>query len=130
MPQSKGRPAKQKATKTASREVSFDYIKSPQYRTIHADGVHGGVSPRGYIQMAIWNQRHAIPTKTTHEVRDDGAIGDELRREGRDAIVREVDVTAIFDLQLAKAMVVWLVDKITRIEEIQQDQDSPEGEIP
>ena len=32
-------------------KVEFHYIKSNHFRVIHADGVYGGATPRGFI---IW----------------------------------------------------------------------------
>ncbi len=99
--------------------VNFDYIKSPLFRVVHADGVWGGVTPRGFINMNFWNTRTPIPTRIIQEVKPSGDLGKELGRESRDAIVREVDVGIILDLELAKSVSKWLRSKIEMAEKME-----------
>lgn len=46
---------------TTAPQIRFNYIKSAQFRVIHADGAIGGVTPNGFIHMALFNERAAIP---------------------------------------------------------------------
>lgn len=109
-----------------STVVNIDYIKSPMYRVVHADGVWGGITPRGLISMSFWNTRGPIPTRIVQEVGPGGEMGSEVRRESRDAIVREVDVGVILDVEIAKTIRNWLDDKIKIAERIESL--SAEGE--
>jgi hypothetical protein len=97
--------------------VKFDYIKSNFFRVIHADGAWGGITPTGHIQVAFWNERPPIPKQLEFEVTPEGGIGDETKRVGRDAVVREVEVNVVMNLLTAKTFVNWLQDKIKKVEE-------------
>lgn len=98
-------------------EVKFDYIKSNQFRVIHVDGAHGGVSPKGLIQMAFFSERAPIPTSETYSL-EQGKLGQRKEVEQRDAIVREVEVETLIDLQVAKVIVQWLGERINQAEKL------------
>ena len=99
--------------KTTS-ELQFHFVKSNFFRVIHADGVAGGVSPKGAIQISFFNERAAIPKLTVHKVTLDAnghAIpGEEIvgRREGKEGIVREVETEIVMPLEVAEAFHKWL----------------------
>lgn len=95
--------------------LRFDYTKSPQFRTVHIDGVHGGLSPDGgYFVLSMFSERRPIPqheeydvTKEMTLVRDDNAT---VMRECD--VLREVEVCAMLDLATATALQKWLETKI------------------
>jgi hypothetical protein len=101
-----------------AQRIRFDYIKSSFFRVVHAEGMLGGIGPRGFIQMAIFNERWPIPKQATHELSADGKLGNEIMSEriSRDAVVREVEVEVLMDLNTAKQMLIWLQDRISEIE--------------
>lgn len=96
-------------------QISFDYVKSPNWRVIHSDGTYGGVTPRGKIMAAIFNERFAIPRHVVYEFHD-GTLGNELDSVHRSDIIRELEVGIIWDLQGAKLMREWLDEQITELE--------------
>lgn len=99
-------------------KAKFDFIKSPLFRVVHADGAFGGMTPRGKIFLSFYNERFPIPTAMVHQVKPTGEVGEEIReeREGRKGIVREVDVGIEMDLTVAKSVVEWLQGKIAQVE--------------
>lgn len=120
--------AKKKSSKTSKslagrtvkelRQVSFDYIKSNAFRVIRVDGIHGGVGPKlNSIQMALFSERQAIPQREIYSIKD-GKLGDLEKKEGRNAIIREVEVEAIIDIETAMAIRDWLSEKIEIIDKL------------
>jgi hypothetical protein len=100
------------------KTIKIDYIKSSQFRVVHADGVFGGITPRGNIHLDIWSERPPIPQQVVHEIAEN-ALGDESvgERRIRDAdMIREVEIGIVMDLSLAKATVGWLQAKIDILE--------------
>ena len=95
--------------------ITIHNIKSPFFRTVHADGLFGGVTPHGYIQMSFWNERAPIPQIIEHEIESNGTLGKEIEasRIGKTGLVREVDVDVIMNLETAIAVKKWLDEKIT-----------------
>lgn len=98
----------------ASRRIVFDYLKSPHFRVIRADGAIGGVTPNGHIHFALYSERHAIPRQTVHEIAADGRLGDEKqdRRVSRGGIVREMEVDVFLTPEVAESIKTWLETKI------------------
>lgn len=107
-----------KKTKESPSTVSFDFIKSNHFRVVSVDGVFGGLTPRGSIHMAAWSQRGALPDQVTHEFGPKG-LGKEISRKGSSAFVREYEVGLVFDAGVAKAVIVWLEDKVRDLEAIE-----------
>ena len=106
-------------TAQTRQEIEFHQIKSEHFRVIHVDGASGGVTPKGYIQMALYNERIAIPRKMVHNLSEDGSLGTELtdKREGRKGFVREIEINALLDIEAARALASWLLDKVKAAEE-------------
>jgi hypothetical protein len=105
-----------RATKSAKmpKEDEFDLIKSNYFRVIHADGVVGGLSPNGNIHMALYSERRAIPTKMVHPLEGAVRLGPEIRskRQGRTAVVREVEADIVISVEHAIRLHKWLGEKI------------------
>jgi hypothetical protein len=112
--------AKRAKDQKLPKELEFDFIKSNFFRVIKADGAFGGISPNGSIHMALYSERSAIPTKTFHSLEASGQLGPELRekRQGRRAILREVEVDVSMDIAQAIVLRDWLTDKIDQFEKL------------
>ncbi len=101
-------------------KISFDYIKSNQFRVIRVDGAHGGIAPKGRaIQMALFSERAPIPKRETYRLEKEG-LGQRIEIQERDAIIREVEVEALMDLETAKAINKWLGEKIKLASDIEK----------
>ena len=88
--------------------VAFDYIKSPIFRSIRADGVVGGLTPSGHMHMAFYSEREAIPRRVIQEINQDGSLGKTRGVQTRDSIVREMDIDVFLTKDVAEALHEWL----------------------
>ncbi len=98
--------------------IKVDYLKNGHFRVVHADGIYGGSTPQGYVQMVFFNERHPIPVQMEYEVTPQGQLGPEIpeSRITRGALVREVDVAVTMKLDTAKAVHKWLGACIEKME--------------
>jgi hypothetical protein len=122
--------SKQPGVDLKEKTVTFDYIKSPHFKTIIVEGIFGGISPKGRINMNLWNERWPIPKQTVHEFDEkSGKLKDEKlpARVTRDAIIREVDIALSFDYDTAKKMRDWIDEKITTMEKAAKEIQSKGG---
>lgn len=106
--------------------IRFDYIKSNCFRVVRVDGAHGGVSAKGDgIQMALFSERRAIPKREEYVLlEDEGKVGDLKNVEIRDCtLIREVEVEAILPMSAARALHLWLGQKIKEAELIMRGGD-------
>ena len=116
---------KAKAQPLPPQRLRFHYIKSPQFRTVHVDGVHGGISAQGHhVQFAVFNERVPIPKETVHPIVG-MALGDEVKEErvALDGVVRELEVNLIMDLQQARSLADWLKKKADELEDLRSRMD-------
>ena len=100
--------------------VQFDYIKTPDFRNIHVDGVHGGVAPSGFLNMVVFSTRKAIPQQITNLIQEDGTLGSEIRdqRVSRTALVRDLEANLIMSLPSAVVLRDWLSQKIDELDQV------------
>lgn len=112
-----------KKKKTVARspkpsKVSFEYLKSSHHRVVLVTGATGGPTPSGkYICMTTFNERLPIQKREEYELRSDGKIGDLKNSTARDAIVRQCEVTLMFDVSTARSIRDWLAMNIQKIED-------------
>ena len=104
-------------------EVRFEYVKIPDYRTYRAEGVFGGITPKGSIFVSLFIDRPSIPTVVVYAL-NDGVMGDEKldQRVDREGLIREVQAGFTMDLRTAISFRVWLDDKIKTLEEFKERQ--------
>jgi hypothetical protein len=102
-------------------EITFHFIKSANFQEILMEGVWGGLTPHGRIQMAIYNERQPIPKTATYEVKGN-RLGGEIteERESLQGIVRNIEANVVMDLEAAEMLRSWLDDNIKRLKEIQE----------
>lgn len=105
-------------------EVAFHYIKSPAYRTVHMDGVYGGPTPTGLIEMTLFSERFPIPTFTRHNLTESGVNPVEVERIVRDGVVRELEVGAVMTPDAAKTLRDWLSKQIDMLAAARQERES------
>ena len=106
-------------------EIRFDYIKSNFFRVVHADGVHGGITGKGGVQIGFFSERKPIPKTETYRIQD-GHLAERVREESRDAIVREVEVEVLMNMQMAKSLYDWLGDKLESFEQLAKEKEQSE----
>ncbi len=108
---------KKKTNGTGRKSVTFHYIKSSDFKSIHVDGAIGSVTPHDLIHVAFYCERPAIPKEIVFEVRQNGVLGHELDRSSKAGFVREMLVDAFMTLDTAESMHVWLAEKIKTLKE-------------
>jgi hypothetical protein len=116
--ETKKKTVEKSAKKPPQVKVNFNYIKSNQFRVIHADGIHGGITPKGNIQMALYSERQPIPQEESYQLLPSGQLGPLVDRKQRNAIIREVEVEVLMDISVAKALKDWLQEHIETSETI------------
>jgi hypothetical protein len=101
------------AGETGPESVNISYIKSNFFRVVYAEGAFGGVSPRGQISFALYNERIPIPKQGQATLGPDGKLS-EVPTDTRDGMVREVEVEVIMSIAEAAELARWLGDKVTQ----------------
>lgn len=108
-------------------ELRFHFVKSSQFRVVHADGAWGGITPQGLISLAAYSERFPIPTTVDHKVDPDGKLGAEVRRTGRDGVLREVEVDLLMSVEVAESFVEFLSRHIKLAKTLRPDPPPTSG---
>lgn len=122
-------PEENKTGDSKIREILVHYIKSNTFRVIYAEGAHGGISPSGKIQMALYNERQPIPQQTQHAIEEVGKhavkVGKEIveKRIVRKGLVREVEAEILMEVAAAKVIGQWLLDRAAQCEKLTEEME-------
>lgn len=102
------------------QEIEFNYLKSNQFRVIHADGAIGDETPAGKLFIAFYSERHLLPDSQTFKINEDGRLVSEVlekRKVNSDGdVMREIEIGIMLDVDVAKGFVISLVNLIREIE--------------
>lgn len=103
------------------KSIPIHFIKSSQFRVVWADGMHGGITPRGLLHMAFFNERSPLPRQTEVDVNPDGTAETgrgERTVDSRKGIVREIEVDVLMNLETAESFRDWLSGKIEQLKKM------------
>jgi hypothetical protein len=102
------------AMKKNASTISIHNLKTPLYRQVHVDGVHGGITPNGLININFFNQRAAIPKGTEFEIDDNGQLTRPIKNieNSKNGIVREFEFGAYMDIHTCISIKEFLEKKI------------------
>jgi hypothetical protein len=91
-------------------QVTFQYTKDPLFRSAHADGFVGGLTPNGQIHLAFFSERSLLPKKHVYRVNPDGSLGSEIpeERAPNEPIVRDIQLDVLMSVQAAEGLKNWL----------------------
>lgn len=109
-------------------KINFHYIKSNNFRVVHADGVFGGLTPSGDIFASIFSQRPAIPNLTVNQIKENGELGPEIERVSKDGIIRELEVGLAMRPETAEQLIKWLQERVTEFRKLQEIQQKPSSD--
>ncbi|MFH1260012.1 MAG: hypothetical protein ABII74_09465 [Elusimicrobiota bacterium] len=107
-----------KRQKEIPQTIDFNYIKTPSYRTYYANGIFGGLTSRGELYLELFTERNVTPKIIKYEVTDEGKLGKEIKREGLQGMVREIECGLLINIDTAKSLVEWLNKNIKLCENI------------
>ncbi len=99
-----------------NNRIEFHYLKSNDFRTVHADGAFGGPTPQGGLFVSFYVERPPIPQRMKFVVAEDGKLQTEVERESKSGMIREIDCGVSMSLATAKALKDWLESQIELIE--------------
>jgi hypothetical protein len=84
-------------------QMPIHFVKSSQFRVVHASGVWYSGDAQQNLHMTFFNERFPIPKKLVFNLNGQGVIisEDMAQRESKEGIVREMEIDVIFSLPAA-----------------------------
>jgi hypothetical protein len=91
-------------------QVVFEYARDPMFRSTHADGFIGGLTPNGQLHIAFFSERPVLPKRHVYKLNADGSLGAEVPndRPGTESITRDMQVDVLMTVQAAESLKNWL----------------------
>jgi hypothetical protein len=110
------------------REITYEYRYAIDYRPEIINGIWGGLSPRGLIEMNFFTEHRDLPTKTTHLINEGGKLeGATVRREPESNImIRVFKQGVMVDLPTAESIYNWLGEKIEQLKKLNSQSELSE----
>ena len=98
------------------QRITVLFRKDENYRLIPVNGVWGGVTSRGDIQVDLYHESLMRPSEVTHDLTPQGAIGPETaRKPSQPLIERTVLVGMMLTAEQADSIGRWLRDKAVEV---------------
>ncbi|MGA2248079.1 MAG: hypothetical protein ABSH48_24100 [Verrucomicrobiota bacterium] len=84
-------------------QLPIHFIKSTQFRVIHANGVWFGGDMQQNLHLTFFNERNPIPRKLVLNVNSKGNIlGEDMtKRDTKEGVVREMEMDVVLSFQAA-----------------------------
>jgi hypothetical protein len=98
-------------------QVVFEYARDPMFRSTHADGFIGGLTPNGQIHIAFFSERPVLPKRHVFKLNPDGSLGAEVPSEkaATESITRDMQVDVLLSMQAAEGLKNWLDQYLTAL---------------
>jgi hypothetical protein len=108
------------AKKSEKKTIVIHNIKSTNYRQVHIDGAHGGITPNGFINVNFFGQRAAIPKGTEFSINELGELKDAIKDidGSKSGIVREFEFGAYMDINTCISIKNFLEMKIEEFKQL------------
>ena len=97
--------------------IKFYHEKGNFFRVIHVDGAIGGLTPTRDIFMSLYSQRIAIPKIIEQSLSLEGKVGEEVKREGKEGIFRELEIGVVLSPTTARQIAEWLIRQADLVEQ-------------
>jgi hypothetical protein len=102
--------------------IKVHYIKSNLFRVVHSEGAIGGLTPSREIFVSLFNERGALPKVIEFAVSPEGNVGKEIGREGKQGIVREMEIGVLMSADAAKKLAEFLLNQVKMLHESEPEK--------
>ncbi|MCK9391692.1 MAG: hypothetical protein M0Q01_09060 [Syntrophales bacterium] len=101
-------------------KITFKYVHPEDLRDLYANGIYGGVTPRGEIYIHFYSERHPIPKKATHKIDEHGVPKKDGDIEIGGDVVRLVQSSIILNEGTAVSLRDWLNDRLNYLKKLKE----------
>lgn len=105
------------------QQIKFKYVFPENYSPMYCNGTYGGIVSQGEIIMNFYLERMPLPNSLTHELLDNGLLGNILETdppELHSTVIRHVCAGIVLNETTAKAIYEWLGKQICELESRKQ----------
>lgn len=108
--------------------IRFEFSKAPDYRVVAANGVWGGLTPRGELHLDFMLDSIGIPAAVVHSITAEGGLGPEITRQPPKVVSRELQFGVLLSLGHAESIANWILDKVREAKaKMREGEEKAEG---
>lgn len=96
----------------AEETVRIEFSTAPDYRIVVANGVWGGLTPRGELKVDFILDSIKTPDSVVHSITPEGGLGPEIERQRSSPVSRELQVGVLLSIGHAESIANWILDKV------------------
>ena len=98
--------------------VRFEYEQDPETRLLYSHGVWGGINSQGEIEMGFYTESDRLPAYSECSINETGELSSEISPASDTRIVvRRIHSRILMNPQTARALVEWLQDRLSMMED-------------
>lgn len=96
------------------RQVKFFFEFDPAYRLVGANGMWGGMTPRGDMRLDFFVESHVVPEHVVNLITPDGGLGPELTRSPspRGRIIRRLQMGVLLSAEQAESVADFIKQRV------------------
>lgn len=108
-----------KSNEKKTETIPIDYEYDPDYRIIAANGMYGGVTPRGDLRVDFFveSQPAPGPGESVYQTQPDGS-SKEISKSKKRKCVRHVQIGVLLPAQHIEGFAQWFQQKADQIREL------------
>ena len=96
--------------KEEAKSVKFIYNTPDDYKIVYANGVFGGLTPRGDVNCSFFLEYPQVPKEQEFELDKENKVGNLISVAGNVALVnRDLQIGIILKLEDAEIIANWLL---------------------
>jgi hypothetical protein len=97
--------------------ITFEYIKSNDYKVYRIHGAYSSANAHGDLIMSLFSERTPIPRKTTHEITEDGRlVHDPINEEKKKSVIREVLFGISLNPDIARSVGEFFIEQANKLD--------------
>ena len=93
-------------------EINIEFTTSSNHETFYANGVYGGITPRGDMHVDFVADRSERPKSQSFKINKNGSLGRQIDEKGGEKIIRERQVSLYIKPENAFDIGAWMIAKV------------------
>ncbi|MDA2930499.1 hypothetical protein MYX84_11230 [Acidobacteria bacterium AH-259-O06] len=110
-------------------EIVFEY--DPHYQLIAANGIWGGLTPKGDLRIDFFVEYQAAPSPGSHTYQPtpDGTVEEKSKPEKVRKVVRRLQIGVLVSPQHIASFAQWFHEKAQEVEQLRKPAANKEGKV-
>jgi hypothetical protein len=97
-------------------EIAIEWEYDKDYRIVAANGMWGGITPRGDLRIEFFVESNSIPREAVFLKDESGSYKERSKRPEKPAVVRKIQIGVMVPGPQVKSFAEWFRDKAQKVQ--------------